>query len=80
MSTNEVWICYVRIPHEEGTTGDEHGMYDDIEKYARMRIEHELRVKGVDFNIVAVHDNDKRKFDMEAYMAGFRRARGKSNE
>jgi hypothetical protein len=68
----------VRIPREEGTTGDEHQMYDDIEKYARMRIEDELEIKGVNFNIVGVRDvDDKRKLDVNAYLAGYKAAEGR---
>jgi len=49
-------------------------MFADIENYACMRIENELGIRGVKFNIVAVRDDNK-KFDVEAYLAGMEYAK-----
>ena len=73
-NTNETWICYVQIPHDYGTPRGEFQMFADIENYACMRIENELGIRGVKFNIVAVRDDNK-KFDVEAYLAGMEYAK-----
>ncbi len=59
----EEWICYVRMPrlmelpeNRLPQHGNEFKMFQDIENYAKLRIEAEWGIKGVDFNIAKVEN------------------------